>query len=128
MRLLLDTHIVLAIIWRELDDRYPQWSAMIQGAPSRSFVSVVSLWEIAIKTRAEKLDPQIPLAAIESYLEELGFPILPLSARHVMAPIVPDLPTRDPFDRLLVAIAQSEGMRLVTADRALADHPVTFRV
>ena len=128
MKLLLDTHIVLAIIWRDLDDRYPHWAKMIQGAPSQSFVSVVSLWEIAIKTRAEKLDPQIPLSAIEGYLEELGFPILPISAAHVTKTIVPDIPTRDPFDRLLVAIAQTESMRLVTVDRALADHPVTFRI
>lgn len=127
MRLLLDTHIVLAIIWRELGKRYPQWVDVIQEAPSEAAISAASLWEIAIKTRAEKLDPQIPLSDIESYLLHLGFMILPISATHVMTKVAPDLSTRDPFDRLLVAIAQSEGLHLVTADRALADHPVTFR-
>lgn len=127
MTLLLDTHIVLAIIWRELGERYPQWVDVIQEAPSEVAISSASLWEIAIKTRAEKLDPQIPLGEIEDFLLQLGFMILPISATHVMTKIVPDLSTRDPFDRLLVAIAQSEGLRLVTADRALVDHPVTFR-
>jgi PIN domain nuclease of toxin-antitoxin system len=127
VRLLLDTHIVLAIIWRELGKRYPQWVDVIQEAPSEAAISSASLWEIAIKTRAEKLDPQIPLSDIEDYLLQLGFLIMPISATHVMTKIAPDLSTRDPFDRLLVAIAQSEGLRLVTADRALADHPVTFR-
>lgn len=127
MRLLLDTHVVLAIIWRDLAKRYPQWGPMIEADPGRMVVSVASLWEIAIKTRAEKLIPQIPVAEIEAYLEGLGFVILPIMPRHVTTPAEPEPPTRDPFDRLLVAIAQTEGIRLVTADRALADHPVTFR-
>jgi PIN domain nuclease of toxin-antitoxin system len=128
VRLLLDTHVVLAIIWRELDMRFPQWAAMINDAPSRAFISVASLWEIAIKTRADKLDPQIPLAQIEDYLVQLGFPILPISAAHAIARAQPEPTTRDPFDRLLVAIAQHERMHLVTIDRALADHPVTLRL
>ncbi|MGL5362510.1 MAG: type II toxin-antitoxin system VapC family toxin [Bosea sp. (in: a-proteobacteria)] len=127
MRLLLDTHIVLALIWRDLAGRYPQWADLIQEAPAEVAISAASLWEIAIKTQVQKLDPQIPLNEIEDYLIELGFVILPISAAHVMTKIAPDISTRDPFDRLLVAIAQSEDLRLVTADRALADHPVTFR-
>jgi PIN domain nuclease of toxin-antitoxin system len=126
VRLLIDTHIVLAIIWRELDGRYPQWAAMIEAAPSQCAISAASLWEITIKTRMGKLELQMPLGDIEPYLTALGFPVLAVSAAHVTSRASPEPPTRDPFDRLLLAIAQGEGMRFLTADRALAGHPVTF--
>lgn len=127
MRYLLDTHVVLALIWRDLSTRYPRFNDLIAADTSDCIVSVASLWEIAIKTRAEKLDPQIPLESIEAYLASLGFAVLPVSAAHATTSATPEPGTRDPFDRLLVAVAQIEGLRLVTADRALTDHPVTFR-
>jgi PIN domain nuclease of toxin-antitoxin system len=46
---------------------------------------------------------------------------------HVITLVLPEPPTRDPFDRLLLAQAQVEGLQLVTIDRALIDHPLAYR-
>jgi PIN domain nuclease of toxin-antitoxin system len=119
LRLLIDTHIVLAIVDRQLDQRYPVLARRFDSEGALLFVSIASLWEIAIKTRLKKLNPRVPPPLMPGYFADLEIPVLAISARHV--------PTRDPFDRLLLAQAQLEGMRFVTVDRALADHPVTFR-
>ena len=64
---------------------------------------------------------------IQQFLADAGIEIIPITSKHATTDLLVDVPTRDPFDRLLLAQAQIEGMRFVTVDRALADHPVTFR-
>jgi PIN domain nuclease of toxin-antitoxin system len=84
------------------------------------FVSAASVWEIAVKAKIGKLegDPHAFAAAIV----ERGFRELVISARH--AAMVYDLPLyhRDPFDRLLIAQAVSEPLRLLTVDRMLGQY------
>ena len=67
MRLLLDTHFVLALLRRELVEKFPRLTDALseKNAP---VVSVASLWEIAIKTRLGKLDPGLPLEEIGDIL------------------------------------------------------------
>lgn len=127
MRLLLDTHVVIAIVDLQLAKRYPSFDHAINDANNLVFVSVASLWEIAVKTRIGKLDIRLRPPLIAYYLKDIGITVLDIKPEHVVAGIQPDVPTRDPFERLLIAIAQIERMSLLTADRALADHPVTFR-
>jgi PIN domain nuclease of toxin-antitoxin system len=127
VRLLLDTHFVLALVDQDLDERFPVVARIFAESRPDLAVSTASIWEIAIKTRLKKLDPRISPPLIPSYLINLGVTILDVTSAHATADIIPDIPTRDPFDRLLLAQAQIEGMRFVTVDRALADHPVTFR-
>jgi PIN domain nuclease of toxin-antitoxin system len=83
--------------------------------------------KIAIKTRTGKLDPGRPLDDIADFLEGIGLDLLPVKHEHVTALVEPQPPTRDPFDRLLLAQCRVEGLQLVTADRALADHPLAWR-
>ena len=90
-------------------------------------VSVASLWEIAIKTRLGKLDPGVPVEHMQFNLQQAGLTILPIKVEHVLTVAEPQPPTRDPFDRLLLAQAQVEGLQLVTIDRALIDHPLAYR-
>ncbi len=126
MRFLFDTHIVLSLLRDELERDYPFATPLLQDR-SRCVISVATLWEIAIKVRLGKLACLIKVEELDVYLPEAGFTLLPITPTHATILITPDIPTRDPFDRLLVAVAQSEGMRLVSADRALFDRPVTFR-
>lgn len=116
MRLLLDTHIFL---W--LTDNSPRLNPggrrLIESASS-VFVSSATIWEAAIKARLGKMkvDPDEFLLEIS----RCGFKELPVLGRHAVG--VANLPLihNDPFDRILVAQAISETMRLLTADKNLA--------
>ncbi len=127
MKLLLDTHIVIWTIDRSLVRRYPEIARLLQDEANSSYVSAASLWEINIKVGIRKLDIDIKTAKIPDFLMSQGLYQLGIAAEHALHDVTPEPPTRDPFDRLLLAQAQIEGMRFVTADSKLADHPVTFR-
>jgi PIN domain nuclease of toxin-antitoxin system len=116
MRLLLDTHV---FIWAVGGKR--QLNAAARGYLSAAqvvFVSSASIWEIAIKARLGKIDGDP--AAYASAIEASGFRELPVTALHAAAVARLPLHHNDPFDRLLLAQAFSEPLRLVTADHALA--------
>jgi PIN domain nuclease of toxin-antitoxin system len=118
MRLLLDTHIYL---WAVANS--PKLKAatrrLIQEA-DEVYISAASIWEVAIKSRLGKLtiDPQELAAAIEPS----GFSELPVRASHAAAVGSMALHHNDPFDRLLLAQALAEPLRLVTADAVLAQY------
>jgi PIN domain nuclease of toxin-antitoxin system len=116
VRLLLDTHVFL---WAVSGSRRltPRIRAVIEGA-DEVLVSAASIWEIAIKVRLGRL--QADPVAMAGAIEESGFKELPVRAAH--AAHVANLPLHhsDPFDRLLVAQAVTEPLRLLTADDALA--------
>lgn len=120
MRLLLDTHVAL---WATLASRMlkPGERTLIEGA-DQIFVSVASIWEIAIKHRLRRGRPDdmpIPGREALSVFKEAGYRVLPVFAEHAAA--VDDLPPihADPFDRILVAQALTEPMRLLTRDGRL---------
>lgn len=116
MRLLLDTHIYL---WAVTDDLKLTDAArkMILDADD-VFVSSASIWEASIKAGLGKLHADVNLLVSE--IEASGFIELPVRAAH--AAMVRDLPDihRDPFDRLLIAQAIWEPLRLLTSDSHLA--------
>jgi PIN domain nuclease of toxin-antitoxin system len=128
MRVLLDTHVALALLRRTLSKQYPEIARRFADPSIVGFVSVVSLWETAIKTRLGKLDPGMPLQDIAGYLEAIGLSILSVEASHVIAATDPEPETRDPFDRLLLAQCQVENLKLATVDRALLTHPLTLTI
>ncbi|MBP1844691.1 PIN domain nuclease of toxin-antitoxin system [Rhizobium petrolearium] len=128
MRLLLDTHIVLAFLRREFDRQFPEIHRFFSNSSATGFVSVASLWEIAIKSRLGKLDPGMPLEDIPTILEEADLTILLIDIPHVTTAAEPGPETRDPFDRLLLAQCQVEGLLLVTIDRALVGHHLAFKL
>lgn len=115
MKLLLDTHVLLWVAAGS--PRIKAISKRLLSADNAVFFSVASLWEIAIKVSLGKLQadaPTIREAAIEN-----GFLELPILGQHALE--VGGLPWhhRDPFDRLLVAQAAAEPMKLLTADAQL---------
>lgn len=112
MRLLLDTHIYLWVL-----SDHPKLSAnarkLIQDA-DEVFVSSASIWEASIKIGLGKLDANVDHLVAE--IEACGFKELPIRAVH--AALVRSLPDihRDPFDRILIAQAISEPLKLLTVD------------
>lgn len=127
MKLLLDTHIVLAFLRQEFDSQFPAFHKFFSSGKISGFVSVASLWEIAIKSRLGKLDPGMPLEQMPATLQASDLKILPIDIPHVITAADPEPETRDPFDRLLLAQCQIEGLQLVTIDRALVGHPLAFK-
>ncbi|RFB92773.1 twitching motility protein PilT [Rhizobium leguminosarum bv. trifolii] len=128
MRLLLDTHIVLAILRKDVGQRLPEIAALLGDSRTEGFVSVASLWETAIKARLGKLDPGMPLEDIARSLEEIGLILLRIDIPHVITAAEPEPETRDPFDRVLLAQCKVEGLQLATVDRLLVDHPLALRL
>ena len=125
MRLLLDSHFLIAIV---NDSATPAQDRIIHACASADLrcASVASLWEIAIKHRLGKLRLAASLARLPELLESYDFSILDINRRHVLEDLREPPQTKDPFDQLLLAQCQVEGMRLVTTDRALANHPLTW--
>ncbi len=116
MRLLLDTHVLLWVMAG--DQKIKQLADRLLDQDNQVFFSVASLWEMAIKSAIGTLDAdvsEVRNAALASGYEELA-----VLGQHVEA--LKDLPAhhRNPFDRLLVAQAIAEPMRLLTADSTLA--------
>ena len=128
MRLLIDTHIVLDLLRRTRASQRPEIARLISDPATSGFVSVASLWEMAIKTKLRKLDPGMPLEDVAGYLAAIGLVILPIEVSHAITTVDPEPLTRDPFDRLLLAQCHTENLRLVTLDRALVAHPLTAKV
>lgn len=118
MAWLLDTH---ALLWWQTDDaRLPERvRATIADPGNPVFVSAASAWEIATKVRLGKLS-SAPEAATrhQELLAADGFLELPIKALHALRAGAFDVEHRDPFDRLLAAQAEIEGLVLVTRDPA----------
>ncbi len=119
MRLLLDTHIAL---WAIVDDQRLSARAreLLEDLDNQAFVSAASIWEISIKH--VRRTSAMPISGAEALLRfrQAGYELLEISPQHAAA--VGGLPPLhgDPFDRMLVAQALFEPMRLLTADVQLA--------
>lgn len=116
MRILLDTHIYL---WWLQD--HPKLSALAREkiiSATEVYVSSASIWEASIKIGIGKLEADIDVLAAQ--IAENGFLELAVSARHAAQLVrLPEI-HRDPFDRILVAQAICEPLRLLTADAQVA--------
>jgi PIN domain nuclease of toxin-antitoxin system len=114
VRFLLDTHI---LIWWLADDRKlaKNARAIIANPDNDVLVSAVSLWEISIKAALGRLE--VELDDLEHNVADSGFRSLPINSRHALT--AGRLPAihRDPFDRMLIAQASVEELRVVSHDR-----------
>ena len=124
MRLLLDTH---AFLWFVLND--PQLSgtaaALIAAPANRIEISPASYWEVAIKIRIGKYTLPDPLDVFMKHeLAANDFHILHIEPRHTAPLTTLPFHHRDPFDRLLVAQAMTEGIPIVSADSMLDAYPI----
>jgi PIN domain nuclease of toxin-antitoxin system len=119
VRLLLDTHVLLW--WLADDPALGERAARAIEREPEVFVSAASVWEIAIKKAIGRLDA--PDDLVET-VGASGFLPLPIGLAH--ADRAGSLPPHhaDPFDRMLVAQAQLEGLTLVTADARLPAYDV----
>jgi PIN domain nuclease of toxin-antitoxin system len=127
MAILLDTQIFYAVAQNTLQSLPPGIAHLLLKVKPKVAVSVVSLWEIAIKRRLSKLGLQMELKLLPGLIRSHGFELLQINENHVLAEIAPELKHRDPFDRLLLGVCAVEDIKLVTVDLALVEHPLAWR-
>lgn len=115
MKLLLDTHVWLWLL--EQPSRIGQSAfKQIDGA-SELVLSAATVWELAIKAQLGKLGTKSSVAELRSeILREMAATELAIDAKHALAAAQLPMVHKDPFDRMLIAQAQIEGIVLVTAD------------
>lgn len=123
MALLLDTH---AVIWWSADA--PELSARADRAirvEPLVYVSAASVFEITTKHRLGKL-PQVKRIVddLSSFIAAEGFRELPISVRHAQVAGLLSGPSRDPFDRLLIAQAMVENLQLVSIQQPFDAYPI----
>ena len=115
-----------AFIWFVENDENlpPRIRIQIEDLENEIFISIASLWEIAIKTSLGKLEVAIDIPSMISKIETNGFSILPIFPEHTIC--VSSLPFhhRDPFDRMLIAQTITEKIKLVSKDGAFDDYEV----
>lgn len=125
MNILLDTHIAL---WAITDSpRLPAKAReLIESPRSSVWISAASIWEIAIKHSLGRGD--MPISSVDAlrYFRESGYEFLAIEPEHAAA--LEELPPyhADPFDRILVAQALTEPMRLITSDSMVARYSDTI--
>lgn len=119
MKLLLDTHVIL---WAAGDpEKLSESTRTLLTAPDNSlFFSAASIWEIVIKLGLGREDFKVDPYRLRKMLVLHGYTELSITSEHALK--VDSLPPlhKDPFDRLLVAQARTEGMLLLTVDAAVA--------
>ena len=124
MKLFADTHVLLW--WIENDRRISSRAATLIADPDCAvFVSIATVWEIAVKAALGQLEMPVDLGAfLRNELARNGFENLPITFEHAVA--VGDLPGhhRDPFDRLLIAQSRIEGLPLVSRDQHFARYEI----
>ena len=125
MNLLLDTHLLL---WSASHDDLMSCAAdtLIKDPANTLWFSAASIWEVAIKRSLNRPDFRTDASVLRAGLLANGYRELAIEGRHCLPLAALPALHMDPFDRLLLAQAMSEGMLLVTADRKLAayDGPV----
>ena len=119
MNLLLDTHVAL---WAITDSpKLPQKArALIQSPKATIWISAASVWEIAIKHALGRGDMPVSGQDAVRYFRESGYRFLGIEAEHAVAVESLAAHHQDPFDRILVAQALVEPMRLMTHDPMVA--------
>jgi PIN domain nuclease of toxin-antitoxin system len=118
VRLLLDTNIVIRL--RQDDRRIDSKTRRIIEDATAVYVSAASIWEIAIKASARKLD--IDIGRVEAGLLAAGIEPLPITWTHARRSYDIAAAHPDPFDRLLLAQAICEPLHLLTSDSQLAQY------
>jgi PIN domain nuclease of toxin-antitoxin system len=118
VNLLLDTHV---LIWWDEGRKLTAAARRAIEEADNVYVSAASAWEVAIKTGLGRLRPT---RTVQQAVEESGFLELPITFRHAQR--VTGLPAhhRDPFDRLLIAQADVEGLALVTRNPVFGQYGV----
>jgi len=120
MKLLLDTHILL---WSAANILPANAEKYIRDETNQLYFSPASIWEIVIKMGLKRADFRVDPYILYSGLLDNGYDEITITTKHTLTvSTLPDI-HKDPFDRIMLAQAISEGIPLLTSDAALSDYP-----
>jgi len=127
MRILPDSHI-LAWFADDAPRLTDEMRSILEDEENELFFSAASIWELAIKRALNRTGFNIEPRMLYHGLLDNGFEELKVSTQHALA--LETLPPihKDPFDRILIAQAMSEGMLLLTSDEAIAQYNAPIRL
>ena len=120
MKLLLDTHILL---WAAADTLPRSAKEYINDESNVLFFSPASIWEVVIKNELKRADFIVDPNLLYKGLLDGGYEQLSITAQHALMIYAMPAIHKDPFDRILLAQAVSEGVSFLTADSRLAGYP-----
>ncbi len=123
MNYLLDTHTFLWWL-SDSDQLSRQAKKIISDSDNRIFMSCASQWEIAIKVSINRLT--FPMDEMETELVKNGFELLNITTPHINQTTSLPLHHRDPFDRMLIAQAQSESLILISKDHIFPEYDINL--
>jgi PIN domain nuclease of toxin-antitoxin system len=125
MQLLLDTH---AFIWFINGDKKlsSKVNKAVTNIKNTCFISIASIWEIAIKYANGKLELESDFDAIAGFLADNEIQILPIDFEHVQQLLKLEDFHRDPFDRVIIAQAMTEGLTIATKDEQFVNYKVAL--
>jgi PIN domain nuclease of toxin-antitoxin system len=125
MDYLLDTHVLLWSIY-ENEKINPKIKAILADYNCKKFVSISSLWEIAIKNRIGKLPLPGGLPEVFTETETLGYGLVGIDQQHIEIYVKLPLLHRDPFDGIIIATALVENMTIITTDENIQKYDVPW--
>jgi len=127
MKYLLDTHLIL---WaaNESKNLSPKMRKILEDENNVLFFSVISVWEISIKSGLGKFDFSVKAETIRQGLLQNGYHELMVNGSHASAAGELPLLHRDPFDRMLITQAKLEGITLLTSDKVVAQYPAPIQL
>jgi PIN domain nuclease of toxin-antitoxin system len=123
MKLLLDTH---TFIWFVEDDKHLaiKTKRLIEDPDNEIFLSIASLWEMAIKLQLNKLELSHPIEKVIELAIHNGFVFLPILPEHIIALTKLEFFHRDPFDRIIIAQSITGELAIITRDKFFDDYGV----
>lgn len=125
MNYLLDTH---AFIWFLNGDKSLSTKARkaIESDEAINFISIASLWEIAIKISLERLELKVPFEKLGEEIHNNNFQLLPITFKDTLILSTLKFHHRDPFDRLLIAQAINNDFTLISKDKHFNSYKVNL--
>ncbi len=123
MRNILDTH---TLIWFLNGDEQLSTKAKkaIEKSGTINFVSIASLWEMAIKTSLGKLEMKSNYSKVAELLEDNGFQILPITFADTLLLLSLPLHHKDPFDRIIITQSISNNLTIITRDQYFSQYKI----
>ncbi len=123
MKYLLDTHV---LIWFLNGDKSLTTKARkaIESQNATNFISIASIWEIAIKLSLDRLSMKVPIEKLSNELEKNNFQLLPITFNDTVILSTLTFHHRDPFDRIIISQSITNDFTIISKDKEFSAYKI----